>query len=347
MNLCNNIKFKFLLKKLFSNMKYNFIDISRKFDTKRTAIACGSISMNQKAYDLLLNKKLEKGDALLLSEVAAINAIKKTSEIILMSHNILIEHICISYSLDKINNKVNVYCLVKSNYKTGVEMEALFGVTVALLTIYDLTKYISMSSIISQVVLLFKDGGKNSNWINENYLPLDIKKEFMNININNNYINNYNHASVITISDRAYNKIYDDLSGNILCEKIKELNYILDDYIIVPDKKENIINSINNIIMKYKSNIIFLSGGSGISDRDVTYEALNQFSFKLIPGIGELLRLYGFKYNKHSWLSRCMGIIYKKTLILSLPGSPKAVTESINILKDLLPHSLELINKNN
>ncbi len=108
-------------------------DITKKVATQRTAIATGRITVNKETFQLIKNKKLKKGDALVLAEIAGIQAAKKASDTILLCHPIIIDHIKVTTELDEENNTVIAYGLVATTAKTGVEMEAIAAVNGALI----------------------------------------------------------------------------------------------------------------------------------------------------------------------------------------------------------------------
>ena len=118
---------------------------------------------------------MPKGDPLSIAEVAGINGVKKTSELIPLCHPLSLDHISIHSEINESKNSVIVYCLVSANSKTGVEMEALSGVNSALLAIYDLSKIVEPNLKIQNTKLLIKSGGKRGLWINPDGVPEKIK----------------------------------------------------------------------------------------------------------------------------------------------------------------------------
>ena len=144
--------------------KGGMIDISTKDVTIRTAKACGYICLNEEAFQTVKKGACIKGDVLSTVKIAAINAVKSTSAIIPMCHPILIEAIDVDFVLNEPDRTIRITVTVKSSGKTGVEMEALVGVTVACLTIYDMLKYIDKAMTISRVELVEKTGGKSGDY---------------------------------------------------------------------------------------------------------------------------------------------------------------------------------------
>ena len=140
------------------------VDVSAKDITVRTAKAIGSILIGAEAFRALKQGSCAKGDVLATAKVAAIQAVKSTPTIIPMCHPILVEGIEVEFELDEARNSVSVAVLVKSSGKTGVEMEALCGVTAACLTIYDMLKYMGKGMTIGQIKLIEKTGGKSGDY---------------------------------------------------------------------------------------------------------------------------------------------------------------------------------------
>ncbi len=171
-----NNKLEDLLTKLFSTSGYKMVDVSDKAITHRKALASGEILLGSKIIDMIKSKKMPKGDPLSIAEVAGINGVKKTSELIPLCHLLSLDHISLHAEINDEKNSVIVYCLVSANSKTGVEMEALSGVNSALLAIYDLSKIVEPNLKITNTKLLVKSGGKKGLWINPDGVPEKIKK---------------------------------------------------------------------------------------------------------------------------------------------------------------------------
>jgi len=118
------------------------VDISEKDVVERIAVAEGKIYLNKKTIEKILKKQIKKGDVLTTAEISAINAVKKTPDLILMCHQIPITNVDVHFEIDEKENSITAWVKVKAIAKTGVEMEALTGVCIALLTIWDMVKYI-------------------------------------------------------------------------------------------------------------------------------------------------------------------------------------------------------------
>lgn len=143
------------------------VDVSEKEVTSRTATAKGKIFVNKHIIEAVLNQTVKKGDVLGVARIAGIMGTKKTSDLIPMCHPLMINKCTIDFEINEEKNYIEAICTVKIDGKTGVEMEALTGVNVALLTIYDMCKAIDKSMEVSEVHLVKKTGGKSGDFINE------------------------------------------------------------------------------------------------------------------------------------------------------------------------------------
>ena len=140
-------------------------DVASKPVTYRLALASGKIIVGEEAFHLLKTKSLPKGDALALAEFAGIQAAKQTPSLIPLCHPISLNRVSIHTNLVEEEYAVEVYAVAEINAQTGVEMEALCGLNIALLTIWDLTKPVNAALEISDIRLQYKSGGKKGDWV--------------------------------------------------------------------------------------------------------------------------------------------------------------------------------------
>jgi len=318
---------------------FQMINVGQKRTTLRRAVAQGVITVGKDVFDLIKSRELPKGDVIMLAEVAGIMGVKKTAELIPLCHPLGVDHASIKLELNETAHSVTVFCDVTTHAKTGVEMEALTGVNVALLTIYDLSKMITSALNISDIKLLLKTGGKQGVWMHPDGIPTwlqpaeaapDLLKDISTV--------------ITTVSDRATNGIYNDESGPLLDKLLTALGAKIIATDIIADEQKDIAQHVKAIVAKHSPRLFVLTGGTGMGPRDVTPDALEQVCDKMVSGLGELLRHDGAsKYTSHAWLSRCTAGICGKTLIISLPGRPKAVKEGMEMLEHLLPHALAMV----
>ena len=136
------------------------------------------VFLSSEVIKMIKNKKMPKGDPLAIAEVSGINGVKKTSELIPLCHPLPIDHTATKIIMNEVDHSLEVFCVVSTHAKTGVEMEAIMGVNAALITIYDLSKIINPHLKIDNIKLLIKEGGKNGLWKNPDGLPNFLKDLF-------------------------------------------------------------------------------------------------------------------------------------------------------------------------
>ena len=140
------------------------VDVGGKADTERQAVAAGCIRMRQACFDKVREGTIQKGDVLGVARVAGIIGAKKTSELIPLCHLLNLTKLAIDFELIPEHCQIRALCTAKTTGKTGVEMEALTGVSVALLTIYDMCKAVDKTMEIGEIMLLQKSGGKSGDF---------------------------------------------------------------------------------------------------------------------------------------------------------------------------------------
>ena len=141
------------------------VDVSRKEPAARRAVAAGRITMSAECYDAVRQGSVKKGDVLGVARIAGIMAVKQTGSIIPLCHNIPIGHAAVDFTFDDQERSVSAACTVKTTGATGAEMEALTGVSAALLTVYDMCKAIDKHMEIGGIHLVEKSGGKSGLFV--------------------------------------------------------------------------------------------------------------------------------------------------------------------------------------
>ena len=153
-------------------------------------------------------------------------------------------------------------------------------------------------------------------------------------------------AAVITLSDKGFKGEREDLSGPLLKKKLKEAKYEVVETILLPDEPKLLVRELKRLCDQRRLDLILTTGGTGFSPRDMTPEATKEIMDRDVPGISEAIRMESMKYTKKAMLSRGASVIRGKTLIINLPGSPKACEESINVFLDVIGHGIELLRNN-
>nr|WP_317349495.1 MogA/MoaB family molybdenum cofactor biosynthesis protein [uncultured Blautia sp.] len=150
-------------------------------------------------------------------------------------------------------------------------------------------------------------------------------------------------AAIITSSDSGYRGEREDLSGPAVREILEREGYQVVSTEILPDDREILGNRMKEIADKELAELVLTTGGTGFSQRDVTPEATEDIIERRVPGIPEAMRAYSMTITKRAMLSRAAAGIRKKTLIINLPGSPKAVRESLDYIVGALDHGIEIL----
>lgn len=153
-------------------------------------------------------------------------------------------------------------------------------------------------------------------------------------------------VGIITSSDKGYRKEREDISGKVIEEIVESIGYEVVRYVIIPDEEEMLYDEMVYQADELNVDLILTTGGTGFSERDVTPEATRKVVNKLTPGISEAIRNYSLQITKRAMLSRAISGIRNKTLIVNLPGSPKAVKESLEYILESLHHGIEILTGN-
>ena len=148
-------------------------------------------------------------------------------------------------------------------------------------------------------------------------------------------------VAVLTLSDKGSRGERKDLSGPLIADILKPIGADLKYYDILPDEKD----LIKKKLLEYcgKVDLILTTGGTGLAPRDVTPDATSEIIDREVSGIAELMRFEGFRKTRRAALSRAVAGVKANTLIINLPGSPKAVRENLDVILDIIPHAIEKI----
>lgn len=150
--------------------------------------------------------------------------------------------------------------------------------------------------------------------------------------------------AVVVVSDRAYNKEREDVSGKVIEQWAASHGHTVADYIIIPDECGIIAGVLRDLCSK-NINCILTTGGTGFAPRDVTPEATAMVIERAAPGFAEAMRQASVAVTKRAMLSRAVAGIRGKSIIINLPGSPKAVSENLEAIQDVLPHAVALLHE--
>jgi molybdenum cofactor biosynthesis protein MoaC len=295
-------------------------DVGIKPDSSRTARAQAVLTIDANTAVLIRQGKSPKGDIVEAAKIAATLGAKKTSDLIPYCHPIPLDNIKVQVLIK--SQAIEVDVKVKSIWKTGVEMEALSGACIGALTIYDMLKPIDESLFISSVRLLEKSGGIGQFATKEG---------------------NKIRAGVIVVSDSVATKKRTDKSGRLIVNVLKNKGIEVVKYKVVPDDS----SAIEELLTKYSDDLrldlVLTTGGTGLGRRDVTPEATRNVIEREITGIVEGSRAYGQRRTPLSMLSRGIAGVRGKTLIINIPGSATAVSETLDFLFPGLEHAFKMM----
>jgi molybdenum cofactor biosynthesis protein MoaC len=140
------------------------VDVSAKPFTARTAVAAGRVLLGAEAFEALRDHRVRKGDALTVAQVAGVLGAKRTSDLIPLCHDVVLQAVELEFALDEAAHAVEVRAVVKTDGSTGVEMEALAAVSIAALTLYDMCKSVSKEIVVTDIRLLAKTGGQSGDY---------------------------------------------------------------------------------------------------------------------------------------------------------------------------------------
>jgi molybdenum cofactor biosynthesis protein MoaC len=281
-------------------------DISDKPETFRTAVAQAIVKISPSTVTLVNEGKSPKGNIFDAAKISANMAAKRTWDLIPYCHPISIDHIDVDVLVTE-ERWIKIIVSVKNVDKTGVEMEALTGACIAALTVYDMLKPVDDNLVIESVKLLKKTGGLKS------------------------FAQKYDRqltAAVLVLSDSRDEK--KDKSGKIITDRLVMNGFEVKEYKVLADEPQTIESELIRLCDQVGIDIVLTSGGTGVGPRDMTPEATAKVVEKQVNGITEALRTYGQRRTPLSMLSRGIAGVRGKTVIVNLPGSVRAVTESLD-----------------
>jgi cyclic pyranopterin phosphate synthase len=293
-------------------------DVGDKSETLRTAVAQAIIKVEPTTVTLIKEGKSPKGSIFDAARLSATMAAKRTWDLLPYCHPIPIDSIKVDVSLKE--QSIEVIVDVKNIAKTGVEMEALTGACIAALTIYDMLKPVDEMLSIESVRVLKKHGGLKT------------------------FIERFDRklkAAVLVTSDSRGED--EDESGKIVIDRLVKNGFDIVEYKVISDEADVLESQLKRFSDELKVDMVITSGGTGLGPRDITPETTKKVIQKEVSGVSEFLRAYGQKRTPLSMLSRGVAGIRGTTVIINLPGSVKAVSESLDSLFPGIMHIYKML----
>lgn len=291
------------------------VNITHKSTTLRQAIAMAVVNVSkQETIDAIVNRKVPKGDVFEFSRAAGLLACKKTYEVIPDCHPLPVEYTAITHEVVGLSIVIRVE--VHTVYKTGVEVEAMHGAAVVALTMYDMLKPIDDAIEIASIKLEKKKGGKS-----------DIKYAYPDTV----------KVAVITCSDSVSKGLNPDKSGDVIEQRLAKHKLSVSHREAIADEFDLIQAKAKQLIADGFQLILF-TGGTGLSTRDVTPDAVRPLIERDVPGVMEAARNYGQQRTPYAMLSRGVAGFAGDALIITLPGSPRGAEETMDAVFPYILH---------
>lgn len=295
------------------------IDITHKPTTLREAIAEATVHVSlPETIAAVKERRVPKGDVLEAARIAGLFGVKRTADMIPDCHPLPVEHTEVSSEVQDMAIVVTVK--VRTIYRTGVEVEAMHGASVAALTMYDMLKPIDKGITIERIRLVEKKGGK-SDW----------KDAFEKAP----------RAAVLVISDSVSAGKKEDKAGAAIAERLKKIGVDVAAQGLVPDEPARIAEQVKAWAAQ-GLDLILTTGGTGLSPRDRTPEAIAPLLDREVSGIMEAARNYGQERVPYAMMSRGIAGMVGRTLVITLPGSTRGAQETMDALFPFVLHVVKV-----
>ncbi len=306
------------------------VDVGSKPITDRRAVAEGLVNVGPAVAEAIRANNLKKGDLLQVARLGGIQAAKRTSDLILLCHPLPLSHIDVDARLE--GERVLITASTRTAGQTGVEMEALTAVTGAALNVVDMGKALNPAIVIESIRVTQKMGGKTGHRAKPSAEA-------------DRSIQDGPRVAILTVSDTRSAGTAEDLATPMLTEAVAQfLGGEVVEAQLVPDESDAIQQQLRAWLAASPSPALVLTtGGTGVGPRDVTPEATAAVIERPHPGLLELARARCLPGKPHAFLSRATAGVAGQTLLVNLPGSPRGAVDTLRLMADVLPHTLETL----
>jgi len=312
------------------------IDVGRKAETARVAVARGRFVTTAEVLALVRAEGLPKADVLATARTAGISGAKKTSELIPLCHQVALSSVTVDFELGE--NSIEIEAVARTRGQTGVEMEALTAVTVAGLTLHDMVKAVDPAAMLTEVRLESKSGGKRGNWQRSEW-PADTAPADGGAPVSTRPRSDRT-ARVIVASTRGAAGEREDTTGPVIAGWLREHGYDSAAVSVVADA--DVAEALTEAVDAQPA-VIITTGGTGVSPTDATPEATADLLDRELPGLAEALRRRGAESTPMAALSRGLAGTAGRTVVINLPGSSGGVRDGLEVLDEVLDHLVDQV----
>ena len=306
------------LSHLDADGRARMVDVGEKAVTRRSATARGVFVSTPEVLALVRRDGLPKADVLATARIAGIQGAKRTSELIPLCHAIALSSVSIDFELG--DDQIVITATAKTTGQTGVEMEALTAVAIAGLTLHDMTKAVDPQSVLGEIQLVEKTGGKSDLQARPGVRP--------------------STAAVVVASTQGAAGTREDTTGPVIAAWLSDHGFAVDAVTIVADA--DVAAELERVLASAPA-VIITTGGTGMSPTDRTPEATRRLIDRELPGVAESIRARGLPHTPKAALSRGLAGTARDTVIVNLPGSPGGVQDGLAVLDELLEHLVEQV----
>ena len=296
------------LSHLDADGRARMVDVGGKAITARSATARARFVTTPEVMALVRADGLPKADVLATARIAGIQAAKRTSELIPLCHQIALTSVSVDFAL--LIDSIEITATAKTSGQTGVEMEALTAVSIAGLTLHDMTKAIDPQSVLGEIQLVEKSGGKSR--------PLVTRTS----------------AVVLVVSTQGAAGTRKDTTGPVIVSWLEQRGFSVELDVIAD---ADVAGELSRIVAAGPA-VVITTGGTGMSPTDRTPEATTPLLDRELPGIPEAIRALGRENTPKAALSRGVAGTSGDTVIVNLPGSTGGVNDGLAVLDELLEH---------
>lgn len=300
------------------------VDVGDKATTKRVATATATFTTRPDVIALVQADGLPKADVIATARIAGIAGAKRTSELIPLCHQLALSSVSLDFAFTE--DSIVITATAKTTGQTGVEMEALTAASIAGLTLHDMVKAVDPASVLGDIRLLEKSGGKRGNWTPEASDPVEAPAA---------RTVRPRTAAVIVASTAGAAGTREDLTGPRISAWLSEHDYAVDAVTVVSDAD---VRHAITAALDAAPAVLITTGGTGLSPSDRTPEATQPHLDRELPGIAEAIRALGSTKTPTAALSRGLAGVSGGTVVVNLPGSTGGVKDGLAVLDGLLDH---------